>query len=244
MDKEKHIVSFSGGKDSTAMLLLMIEKGMQIDEIVCVDTTKEFPEMYDHIEKVKKYIQPYTIATIKIDFNYWFSDHIKQNKDTTGYGWAGSKSRWCTSLKIEALENYINFGYYNPRKRGCKKNKDVNNIIYKGIAYDEYSRLEKNKNQISKYPLVDFKMVEKDCLEYCYSKGFDWGGLYEEFDRVSCYCCPLAPLKYLEHLYNIRPSLWKNMKEMDKKSFRKFRADYTLDQLEDRFKYSCMWREK
>ena len=30
----KHIVSFSGGKDSTAMLIMMIEKGMQIDEIV------------------------------------------------------------------------------------------------------------------------------------------------------------------------------------------------------------------
>lgn len=27
---KKHIVSFSGGKDSTAMLLMMIDKGMQI----------------------------------------------------------------------------------------------------------------------------------------------------------------------------------------------------------------------
>ena len=34
MEKVKHIVSFSGGKDSTAMLLKMIEAKMQIDEIV------------------------------------------------------------------------------------------------------------------------------------------------------------------------------------------------------------------
>ena len=47
----KHIVSFSGGKDSTAMLLKMIEKGMPIDEIIFCDTTAEFPEMYDHIKK-------------------------------------------------------------------------------------------------------------------------------------------------------------------------------------------------
>ena len=31
---KRQIVSFSGGKDSTAMLLMMIEKKMQIDEIV------------------------------------------------------------------------------------------------------------------------------------------------------------------------------------------------------------------
>ena len=29
----KHIVSFSGGKDSTAMLLRMLEENMKIDEI-------------------------------------------------------------------------------------------------------------------------------------------------------------------------------------------------------------------
>ena len=42
----KHIVSFSGGKDSTAMLLMMLEKKMQVDEIIFCDTGKEFPQMY------------------------------------------------------------------------------------------------------------------------------------------------------------------------------------------------------
>ena len=36
----KHIVNFSGGKDSTAMLLKMIEKDMPIDEIIFCDTGK------------------------------------------------------------------------------------------------------------------------------------------------------------------------------------------------------------
>ena len=40
----KHIVSFSGGKDSTAMLLMMLEKGMKVDYIVFVDTGKEFSQ--------------------------------------------------------------------------------------------------------------------------------------------------------------------------------------------------------
>ena len=49
----KHIVSFSGGKDSTAMLLMMLQKNMPIDEIVFCDTGMEFPEMYDHIHAVE-----------------------------------------------------------------------------------------------------------------------------------------------------------------------------------------------
>ena len=47
--KVKHIISFSGGKDSTAMLLKMIELNYTIDDIVFVDTGLELPEMYLYI---------------------------------------------------------------------------------------------------------------------------------------------------------------------------------------------------
>lgn len=56
--KKIHVVSFSGGKDSTAMLLMMIEKGITVDRVICVDTTKEFPQMYEHIQKVQAMIEP------------------------------------------------------------------------------------------------------------------------------------------------------------------------------------------
>ena len=49
-------MSFSGGKDSTAMLLRMIEENMKIDEIIFLDTGVEFPEMYNHIKQVEEYI--------------------------------------------------------------------------------------------------------------------------------------------------------------------------------------------
>ena len=47
-----HAVSLSGGKDSTAMLLLMIERGMPIDAVLYADTGMEFPEMYGHLQKL------------------------------------------------------------------------------------------------------------------------------------------------------------------------------------------------
>lgn len=67
----KYIVSFSGGKDSTAMLLMMLEKGMQVDDIVFMDTGVEFPEMYEHIEKVETYINR-KITKLKADETFEF----------------------------------------------------------------------------------------------------------------------------------------------------------------------------
>ena len=48
-----HAVSLSGGKDSTCMLLMMIEKQMPIDVVLFADTGMEFPEMYGHLEQLK-----------------------------------------------------------------------------------------------------------------------------------------------------------------------------------------------
>lgn len=45
MKEQYHLVSFSGGKDSTAMLLGMLERDMKIDCILFCDTGLEFPAM-------------------------------------------------------------------------------------------------------------------------------------------------------------------------------------------------------
>ena len=49
-------VSLSGGKDSSALLLLMIEKGLPIDCVLYADTGMEFPEMEAHIAKLDDFL--------------------------------------------------------------------------------------------------------------------------------------------------------------------------------------------
>lgn len=224
----KYVVSFSGGKDSTAMLLKLLEDNKPVDEIIYCDTGKEFPQMYKHIEKVKKYIKEnynkeITVLREERGFDYWMFEHVKtkgKNKGKKGYGWATMLCRWCTkALKNAVIDNYL------------KKFREEGYIEYIGIAFDEQNRI-KDKC----YPLVEYKMTEKDCLEYCYSKGFNWDGLYEHFDRLSCWCCPLKNLKELKILYEHYPELWEELKDMDDRANNQFRPDYSVRELEEKFK--------
>jgi len=226
----KHIVSFSGGKDSTAMLLLMIEKKMPIDEIIFCDTGKEFPAMYDHIQEVEKYIgRKITIIRSEKSFEYYIGEYQIKDKKSKNYnqlglGWPGHNFRWCTgNMKVHIMNRYF---------------KGIKHVRYVGLAYDEVSRMQRthNKNKNFKYPLIDFEVTEKMALAYCYSKGFRWNELYEKFSRVSCYCCPLQPLSELYTLYKDFPELWADMVEMDAMSYRQFRSDYSIADLENKFK--------
>ena len=49
-------VSLSGGKDSTCVLLLMLEREMPIDMVLFADTGMEFPEMYEHLAQLDEHL--------------------------------------------------------------------------------------------------------------------------------------------------------------------------------------------
>ena len=130
--------------------------------------------------------------------------------------------RWCTSrLKTDVINAHL---------RELKKDYQV--IQYIGIAADELKRVK-----ALNYPLVDWGVTEKQALAYCYEKGFDFGGLYELFDRVSCWCCPLQGLAELRALRTHFPELWKDLLTWDYQSWRQFRADYSVQELDTRFAF-------
>ena len=108
-------------------------------------------------------------------------------------------------------------------------------VKYIGIASDEPKR-HINIPANVKHPLFDWGITEKMALSTCYNHGFTWGGLYEDFHRVSCWCCPLKSLNELRILYHKYPALWEKLKELDSKSWNQFRVDYSVQDLEDKFK--------
>lgn len=240
MKPEYVVVSFSGGKDSTAMLLHMIEIGEHIDEVINVDTGMEFPEMYDHILSVKDFVVrngiKYTSLRNENTFEFMaLHKEIKSKKFGThhGYGWPTPVIRWCTRhMKLDLLNKYLK-----------KISEDFDLIQCIGLASDEFKRLERPHNQQKghRHPLVEWGWSEADCLQYCYDRGYDWGGLYDLFNRVSCWCCPLAPISELRKLWTYYPSLWDRLQEWENYMennppyYAKFRQDLTVRMLGDRF---------
>lgn len=65
---------------------------------------------------------------------------------------------------------------------------------------------------ISYYHLLTGGMNEKDCLNYCYKKGFEWREdgkmLYGILDRVSCWCCANKNKKELENMRLYLPNYY------------------------------------
>ena len=230
----KHIVSFSGGKDSTAMLLMMLERGWPVDDIIYFDCGDwEFPQMREHIEQVERHIgQKITRLYDARGFEYWMYQHeriTKNGQKLIGKAWPTIFNRWCTGQKRDVLEKY----YTQFRDGGM--------MLYIGFAADESAR-SKQKAQTRRpwvkrrFPLIEWEITEREALEYCYSKGFTWGGLYNHFKRVSCWCCPLQSLKELKQLYLHFPDLWERLKDMDQRAWNTFRTDEkSVEDLEKRF---------
>ena len=215
--KQKHIVSFSGGKDSTAMLLRMIELKMPIDEIVFADTRLEFPEMYNYIKKVEKYIGR-KITIVKGDsWDKWFYGEWSRGKhkgEMRGFPKVCGVD-WCTrELKVKPMSK-------------------IKGVVYLGIAFDEKHRIQKDKKY--RYPLIKWGWTEQKCIQYLKKKNL-LNPLYFKFKRLGCWCCPKQNLDSLRVLFKDYPKLWKKLRKMGKDSPIKFRTDYSVEDLDIKFK--------
>lgn len=227
------------------MLLLMIERGLPIDLVLTADTGMEFPEMYRHWDRVEQYLfqkrgLKLTILRHPKGFEWLMFDEPKtkpsslENRESLGVppygnGWPGVKVRWCTGqLKTHLIRKEV-----NRLKRECLA------VHYVGIAADEPHRIEKEQ-----YPLVEWGITERQALQICYDRGYAWDGLYERYNRCSCWCCPLQRIGELRTLRQRHPQLWARLQEMDRRAIDQFGAGnplgqfkkgWTVEQLEQRF---------
>ena len=219
-DEYFRVVSLSGGKDSTAMLLLMLERNMPVDLVIWADTTMEFPEMYEHISKLDEHLYRerglhITALRHPRGFEWMMFDvsdgigkksldyRLEQNISLTGRGWPNMRNRWCTGfLKAHLINKFSNT---------LKGEHKV--LHYIGIAADEAHRCKNGQ-----YPLVEWGITEAQALEICYDRGFDFGGLYRIYHRVSCWCCPLQRVDELRKLRRHHPRLWEHLLDMDERA--------------------------
>lgn len=250
MKQPSNIVSLSGGKDSTAMLLMLLERGESVEDIVFFDTGWEHPEMYEHLNRLEQFTGrritrlharlPVGVETDKSPFDWFFSDVPITRRGSgeihmLGRQWPNAKIRWCTGRKRDALRSHL-MAFTHRQNIVLPLRQCI------GFAADEQHRLGRAANRdnaygVKRYPLVEWGVTEADALAYCYKRGFTWNGLYRFFSRVSCFCCPLQPLDELRTLRRHFPDLWQRMLTMESwlpENKRRFR-DSSVSALDARF---------
>ena len=90
----KYIASCSFGKDSLAMVLILIERGQPLDEVVFYDTGMEFQAIYDLRDAMLPIFQQHGIkyTTLYPDrpFLYDMVERPVRGRERRGYGWCGA----------------------------------------------------------------------------------------------------------------------------------------------------------
>lgn len=216
-----NIIFLSGGKDSSVMLLKMIELNIPIDKIVFADTTLEFPEMYEWIDFLEKKINK-KIIRLKPKYNI---DEWLYGKFTKGM----NKGR------IRGLP--LSFGKHC-HLRGAFKCNQLSKLskkgskLFIGIAYDEKHRAEYKTYSKGnyKFPLVEWKMTEQDCVDYLKENNFPFP--FFDVKRTGCWLCPQQNKQSLKVLCLKYPLLWNKLKQYEKDSPQGFKPNFSLEKFE------------
>jgi len=165
----RHILGLSGGKDSTALAILMHKKFPQMEYFFC-DTHKELPETYEYLDRIKARLG-ITITYLSADrgFDHWL--------DVYGGYLPSPKVRWCTrKLKIVPLEQFIG-------------NDEA--ISYIGIRADEKrdGYISTKPNIKAVYPFKEAGLVHADIIRLLEESGIGLPSYYRWRTRSGCFFC-------------------------------------------------------
>lgn len=167
----RHILSLSGGKDSTALAVYMRDKVPEM-EYVFMDTGEELPETYEYLEQIESYLGK---PIIRLKNNrQGFKDLLDARR-----GFLPSpKMRWCTHyLKIKPFEDYVG---------------DDPVVSYVAIRADEPRRkgyISTKPNITAQYPFIDNGLVKADIYRILEESGLGLPDYYKWRSRSGCYFC-------------------------------------------------------
>lgn len=203
----EYFASWSGGKDSTASIILAHEHGEPLDGIVFAevmfdkDISGELPEHIDFIHKCKEQFEAwgypvYILRSEKtyLDCFYHVIVKGKHKGERAGFPMVGKcvVNREC---KLRPIERF--------------KKEHADSVWYVGIAIDEPKRLERLTDSTVSL-LAKYNMTEADAFELCEIYGM-LSPVYGYANRGGCWFCPNARDKELRYLRSNHAELWQRL---------------------------------
>lgn len=171
------VVPWSGGKDSTAALLLALEVfGRDRVRIVYGDTGTEFPQSREYVERTAKKLGiNYVVAYAGLD-----KAILEEGMPMPSHG-----NRWCTGRKVEAIEKVV------------QSISEGKTLLIVGDR-DAESAARSERPPVRGGVTGDFTVVAPlklwsglHVVLFMLSRGIDPNPLYElGFYRIGCYMCP------------------------------------------------------
>lgn len=212
----KYIASWSGGKDSTASIILAHENNEPLDLIIFSEVMFDkniSGELPEHIEFIKNKCIPL--------FESWGYETKILHSDKTYMDCFHHKTIRGKNLGMK--KGFVMSGHCDVQ-RDCKlrpiskfwKTFNEEYTQYIGIAVDEPKRLDrivKTANQISL--LQKYGYTEKMAFGLC--KKYDLlSPIYDFAPRGGCWFCPNARDCELRHLRNNHRDLWGKLLELER----------------------------
>ncbi len=193
-------VSYSGGKDSLATLLL-VRDAVQKFDILFADTGLEFKETVDNVKQVAEgFYLPLKLHSSGEAF--W--------QAIDNFGPPTVEARWCCKVcKLGAITQVIEDNYEN----GCLT--FIGQRKYESEVRANSEHIWKNPwvgNQIAATPIQNWTALH--VWLYLFWKKAKYNPLYEEgFDRIGCWLCPSASMADFSRLSEIHPELDEKLKK-------------------------------
>jgi len=205
------IVPVSGGKDSTACLLLALETHNKEDIIAVHNYTGwDHPKTYEYLDYLAE------VSGVRfVNTKYVEASSLPELIRLRG-GFPYAQGRFCTAeLKTTGMMRWFwNEGYYHDRKAECwfgMRTKESSNRArkYGGLDQDSLHNYKEvfprtaeklAKNVSIRLPVLDW--TKDQIFEYIEERGYKYNTLYDEpgNKRVGCYPCMLSSRKVQEQV--------------------------------------------
>lgn len=168
-DKPKHVIALSGGKDSTALALRLMEVEPRDYEFICNYTGNELPELFDHLERMEQLLgKPIKRVAYHTDL-YGLIDETQMLPNF--------RARFCTRvLKIEPTIEYF-------------ESLPAGSVLYVGLRADEELRQGLfGEDIVSRFPMREWDWGIKEVYSYLDDLGICVP------NRTDCAVCPFQRL--------------------------------------------------